>query len=293
MQCSHTMILMPPVADLHAFARSQGIPDRDLPVHVPAVGRRLPLEGAYNFRDIGGYRTSDGRHVASGRVFRSDHLNELTDSDRKMIRALNIVAAYDFRLASEIERQPSRWFNAEEPNRFPVVQLSVGDLGIDESIIDTVRDMMAGKITPPPATFWDENYLDIVVRARPMFTALLRGLSEDGTPAVFHCTGGKDRTGVSAALLLSILGVDRDIILDDFLLTNLYRTPFRLQTLRPGFVEADIDIDAVVPIIGVSRSALVGALNSIELDHGGVEQYLIDGGLSPAHIDNLRATLVR
>jgi protein-tyrosine phosphatase len=277
-----------PTAQLMAYALEMGIAPTDLPSELPEATRRVPLEGAYNFRETGGYRTSDQQRVRTGLVFRTDHLNELSDSDVDTFETLGIRSVYDFRLNNEVERQPSRL-----PGTLAPVQLGFADLGIDEAMIDVVRDMLSGKAPLPDANFWDENYLSLLDLGRPMFVQLFAALaSSKNLPAVFHCTGGKDRTGLANAMLLSVLGVDRSIVIDDFLLTNLYRTPFRIASLAPGLRAAGVDVAAAVPIIGVCRSALMAALAHLEGHYGGVEAYLVDGGLTADDLSQVRANLI-
>jgi protein-tyrosine phosphatase len=275
-------------ANLMAYALELGIPPIDLPRDLPEATRRVPLEGAYNFRETGGYPTLDHQWIRSGLVFRTDHLNELSDPDIDTLETIGIRSVYDFRLNNEVERQPSRLPSAIKP-----VQLGFADLGIDEAMIDVVRDMLSGKAPLPDASFWDENYLSLLDLGRPMFVELFKALADPANlPAVFHCTGGKDRTGLANAMLLSLLGVDQAIVIDDFLLTNLYRTPFRIASLAAGLRAAGVDVEAAIPIIGVCRSALVTAFAHLESRYGGVEPYLVDGGLTAGHLSQLRANLI-
>jgi protein-tyrosine phosphatase len=275
-------------ADLVAYALEVGIAQVDLPREIPETTRRVPLEGAYNFRETGGYPTMDNRWVRSGLVFRTDHLNELTDADVNTLEAIGIRSVYDFRLNDEVTRQPSRL-----PSSLTPVQLGFGDAGLDSAMIDVVRDILAGKRAVPDASFWDENYLAIVDAGRPMFLELCRALADPiNLPAVFHCTGGKDRTGLANAMLLTTLGVNQSIVIDDFLLTNVYRTPFRIASLAPGLRAAGVEVGSTIPIIGVCRSALVSALSHLETRYGGVEAYLADGGLTASDLSAVRANLI-
>ena len=281
-------ILHLPTADLLAYALELGIAQIDLPSELPEATRRVPLEGAYNFRETGGYPTMDHRWVRSGLVFRTDHLNELSDADIDTLETIGIRSVYDFRLNDEVTRQPSRL-----PGSVTPVQLGFGDAGLDGAMIDVVRDILAGKRPVPDASFWDENYLTIVDAGRPMFVQLFQALADPANlPAVFHCTGGKDRTGLANAMLLTTLGVDQAIVIDDFLLTNIYRTPFRIASLAPGLRAAGVEVSSTVPIIGVCRSALISALSHIDSRYGGVEAYLADGGLSASDLSAVRVNLI-
>ena len=160
-------------------------------------------------------------------------------------------------------------------------------------MVDIVRDILAGKRPVPPADFWDENYLLMLTHGQTMFASVAASLADaDRLPAMYHCTGGKDRTGLSTALLLELLGVDDDDIADDFLLTNLYRTPYRVEALRSGLESNGVDVSSTVPIIGVCRSALLRARAELRTTYGGAEQYLVGGGLDPAMPKRLRDLLL-
>ena len=112
-------------ADLMSYALEMGIAPTDLPSELPEATRRVPLDGAYNFRETGGYPTLNHQWVRSGLVFRTDHLNELTDADVDSLESIGLRSVYDFRLNSEVERQPSRL-----PSSLTPVQLGFADLGI-------------------------------------------------------------------------------------------------------------------------------------------------------------------
>lgn len=276
-------------AELLERALAEGVARADLPTTLPDADRRLRLEGGLNFRDVGGYVGLGGRRVRRSMVFRSDHLNELTDADRDTIAALGLRVVHDFRLAQERERQPSRMHAGPE-----VQLLSTADLdGIDTTMMDVIRDMIAGLRPMPAADFWVDNYVTLVANGRSMFVELHRSLAAgDRLPAMYHCTGGKDRTGIATALLLTMLGVDRATIVDDFLCTNLYRTPARVRALRAGMAAVGVDVVAAIPVLGVTRDAIERALEVIDAEYGGPERYLVDGGLPADAPDRLRTLLL-
>jgi protein-tyrosine phosphatase len=284
--------------DLIAAAKEVGIADADLPDPAHLVSRRLPLGGAFNLRDLGGYQTADGRTTMWQRVYRCDHMNTLADADLALISSLGLTRVHDFRLEKERLRQPSR---VPAGSTAEVRLLNVGDAGTDETAVDVILDILAGRRPLPPPTFWDEGYLDMIDRARPMFVSLLTGLTEldplptvpgAPLPAMFHCTGGKDRTGLGAAFLLELLGVDRVTIMSDFLATNVYRTPSRAVALADQLASVGITISDALPILGVTRSALTGAWNAIDAEHGNVHGYLVAAGLDPSVPELLRSTLL-
>jgi protein-tyrosine phosphatase len=267
-------------------ARAAGVPSHDLPIHVHPE-RLLPLEGSLNFRELGGIAV-EGGVVRSGVLFRSDHLNELTDTDRQTVSELTLRGVYDFRLPLEQERQPSKL-----PQGIPTHLLSTGDMAQSEAMVTMIPLMLTGQEPIAPATWWDDNYIDMLTRARPMFVALMQGLAQDdGVPALYHCTGGKDRTGLATMIILDLLGASRDDIIDDFLATNVFRTPRRLPHWQPQFEAAGISAADALPILGVTRSGIITALGELER-LGGAERYLLDAGMTIEELNRFRTATVQ
>ena len=277
--------------ELLAYATARGIKRDDLPGCAPSFERRLALAGNYNFRDAGGYRVGDGRLMRKGVIFRSDHLATLTDDDVARVASLRLRCVYDFRLASERERQPSRLPTG--PDAPEVVLLGTADFSsLDESVIDVIRDILAGTRPLPEPDFWDGNYLDMVQTSQRMLVGYLRSTARpEALPALHHCTGGKDRTGVATALLHRILGVGDDDIMNDFLLTNLYRTPYRVDDLREGFAARGVSVIDALPILGVSRRPLEGVLAHWDAG-GGARAYALDGGATEWELNRISDALL-
>jgi protein-tyrosine phosphatase len=272
-------------SELLERARTAGVPSTDLPTSV-AVDRYIGISGTHNFRELGGIAVADGSVVKSGVLFRSDHLNEVTDLGLTELEALNLHRVYDFRLPLEQTKQPSRL-----PAGVPVTHLATGDLSAAEAMVTLIPKMLSGAEPIAPATWWDDNYVDMLSRAKDMFVTLSKGLaSPDGVPAMFHCTGGKDRTGMASMVLLQTLGASDEDIVDDFLATNVFRTPVRLPHWQPQFESAGITQAQAMPILGVTRSGIESALRELKR-LGGAEQYLRDGGMSNAELAQLRANL--
>ncbi len=277
-------------AELLEFARSVGIAEADLPKTLPEPWRRLNLAGGYNFRDAGGYAGLGGRHIRRGMLWRSDHMNDLTDEDLTTLDSLDLRVIHDFRIDSEVAKQPTRLSTARPPK---VIRLVMGDVSGSEAAIGIIADVMSGKLPAPAPDFWNDNYLDMLERGRHMFVGLFESLaSPDSLPSLYHCTGGKDRTGIASVLLHSILGVDREVAINDFLLTNVYRTPFRVVALAPTLRANGVDPISMIPVLGVVREAIEIALNALDTTYGGPEQYLIGGGLPAEALDQLRVLLL-
>jgi protein-tyrosine phosphatase len=137
-------------------------------------------------------------------------------------------------------------------------------------------------------------YADMLRDGAASFGRLLTHLAEDDwLPALFHCTAGKDRTGIAAALLLSVLGVDDSVILDDYELTNIFRSNRRIEELRPQFESAGVDIEKVRPFLSARRPVMEATLAHLHDTYGGVEAYLTGpAGMPAGTLDDLRARLL-
>lgn len=240
------------------------------------LDRVLPLQGASNFRDLGGYPGRAGRELRWRRLFRSDHLGGLTDADKAVLAALGVTLALDFR--GEAERAAAAY---ELPG---VTQHS---LAIEPTVVQRMQALAdAGQPLGAAAVtgLMRDLYRGLVNDQAHRFAELFEHLLQAQAPVVFHCTAGKDRTGFAAALILLALGVPRDKVVQDYLLTNqVFRHP-------PSSHAASIPADAMAVLWCVQEDFLAAALHAVDADHGGVERYLHRRlGLSPAALEALAA----
>jgi protein-tyrosine phosphatase len=248
-----------------------------------AAERRLPFRGVTNFRDLGGYPTTDGGRTRWGRVYRSDALHRFTPEDRRSYQALGLNAVYDLRGDQERDLHP---------NPFPSIQISLLSRPADEALPSERpdrRDADAGE------QMLREMYGGILANAGPTFGQLLGGLAEpDSLPAVIHCTGGKDRTGMAAALLLDLLGVPREQVLDDYELTSRYRLRQHQTESYENMLAAGLAPEAAAAVLGCPRWTMAGALEELDDSYGGIDAYLTGpAGMTPATLERLRSALVR
>jgi protein-tyrosine phosphatase len=254
--------------------------------------RLVPLEGTLNFRDLGGYAGLDGRTTKWGLVFRSDALHELTDADRETLRRIGLQVVYDLRKSHEREKQPTA---LTEEHGHRLVHLVVGeDPEADTASPEIIDQIMDGSLPEADDGYMADLYAQMLLSGADTFGRLLTHLTEDGgLPALFHCAAGKDRTGIAAALLLSVLGVDEETILDDYELTNEFRANRRIEVLRPTLEAAGVDVEKVRPFLSARRPVMEATLRHLHDDHGGVESYLLGpAGMTPATLDRLRALLL-
>ena len=225
--------------------------------------RNLNLAGAANFRDLGGYHGTDGRRVRWRRLFRSNHLGDLTAADIDVLRGLGLKCAFDLRGA--VERLPTMC---------RLDGIAVHSLPIEPVTLAVLRERLGtGKplLQAETAEIMRESYRNYVRHHARSFRALFAHLVEDRAPLVIHCTAGKDRTGFACALVLHALGVAPDVILEDYLLTN----QFWKMSETGGSSDLPHEVRAV--ITKVDASFLAAALDTIETDHGGLDAYLEDG----------------
>jgi protein-tyrosine phosphatase len=230
--------------------------------------RHLSLAGASNFRDLGGYPTSDGRIVRWRQIFRSNHLGRLTEDDIAMVRSLGVRNAFDFR-------------GIEERNEAlcGIADIAVHSLPVEPTVVASLRAIAASgtKLSTQHAIeVMRDSYRGYVQENTPRFRALFAHLVEDHAPLVIHCTAGKDRTGFACALILHALGVPEEVISKDYLLTNrLYR--------RDPAVTSDLPDDVRQVLGSVQTVFLAAAFEAIDADYGDLESYFRDSlGLGAA-----------
>ena len=220
----------------------------------------VPLKGGSNFRDLGGYRTADGRLVRRGTVFRSAHLGSLMDEDRAALGQLGVRTIVDLRGVTEA---------AETPHLVEGVSCRIVGAHIEPGVGDKIRGAVADGTASPHLMmqFLTDHYRDYPRRCAPGFRTLFATLS-DGThrPLVFHCTAGKDRTGFASALLLTLLGVPWETVMEDYLRTN------ELWTGHIGRYP-ELDIDTRAAIIEARTPYLEAAFEVVRGDFGTPEDF--------------------
>lgn len=240
----------------------------------------LPLQGGSNFRDLGGYRTADGRLVRRGAVFRSAHLGGLTDEDRTALGTIGVRTIVDLRGVNEA---------AETPHRIEGVTCRIVGAHIEPGVGDKIRGAVEDGTASPHLMmqFLTDHYRDYPRRCAPGFRTLFATLS-DGVhrPLVFHCTAGKDRTGFASALLLSLLGVPWQTVVEDYLRTN------ELWTGHIGRYP-ELDIDTRAAIIEARTPYLEAAFEVVRNDFGTPEAFAEKAlGLGPSERERLKRDLL-
>jgi protein-tyrosine phosphatase len=248
------------------------------------VSRRIELEGPANFRDIGGYENRDGETVRTGRVYRSDSLSYMTDSDvRHCVDVLDVHTVIDLRAGHEVDRFSH---GPLEATGVRFLHRPVVDETRREHI---VRDpgAPAPELMSPAAI-----YLMMTERFADRLTDVVRLIADPGNhPVVFHCAAGKDRTGIVAALVLGALGVDDDTIVDDYVVTAEHM-PLLVERHRAVAAARGVGAEVGDPHFAAEAAAMRDLLVGIEARHGGVEGYLLAHGLEAEALASLRGTLL-
>jgi protein-tyrosine phosphatase len=248
-----------------------------MPTGLPAS---IKLENASNLRDLGGWPTTDGRHVRTGVVFRAPALVGLSEADQAAIAALGVRTVCDLRGVRESAANPVELPGARH-EKLPI-EPSVG-----AGLKDIVRTGVAtGHVSPDEMLeLLREAYQAYALQSADKYRALFALLAADETPLLFHCSAGKDRTGFGAALLLTALGVGWDEVLADYLATNrLWR-----REIARNF---DLPPDVKDTLLSAHATLLVAAFTAIDGAYGSMDAYLHQAiGLDAAARTELRARL--
>ncbi|MBI1265125.1 MAG: protein-tyrosine-phosphatase [Alphaproteobacteria bacterium] len=248
--------------------------------------RLLPLEGGKNFRDLGGYETADGRRVRWGQLYRSGVMTGLTEGDYRYLSHLGIGVVCDLRASSERVAEPTDW-------RAGPVQTLAWDYEIDTAVFAAA--FSGGLSEENSVAAFSGFYRDMPGAFADRFAALFDMLEAGGQPAAFHCSAGKDRTGVAAALILTALGVPRETILADYALSDTFvdymadieASRASIDPEDPAAFWVSLPDEVLAPFMRSDPAYLAAALDQIEADHGSVDAYLT--GVLGADLERLRA----
>jgi protein-tyrosine phosphatase len=252
-----------------------------------APPRLLPLEGGFNLRDMGGYAAADGRVVKHGALFRSGLMSMLTEADERHLAGLGIATVCDLRRPGERRRNPTRW--CAPAGAF------YWSRDYDETS-GVLGELLRG--SAPSAAEMRESmlalYPEILVDHAPSYRFLFGRLLGGHVPLLFNCSAGKDRTGVGAALILAALGVSRESIFEDYLLTNDHADFSRMMRRGDRDFEryAAIGEEVLRPLFAADADYLTAMFESLDRDHGGLDAYLRGLGVDDAAKARLRELLL-
>ena len=206
--------------------------------------RHINIKGAVNFRDIGGYPTKDGKTVKWRTLFRSGLLSGIDPTEMEQMKKLRLKTICDFRTNAEQAANPDRWHQLDQLQRF---SLPIGEGRVDK--LDWMEKVASQEVTKNYLARANKSYVLAEIPTYRTFFEIL--LKESHYPLLYHCTAGKDRTGFATFLLLSALGVDRSIIIKDYLLTNQYIGDFAEKNASRMAQELGISKEQIMPIFQV------------------------------------------
>ncbi len=241
-----------------------------------AVERVIALEGAVNFRDLGGYAAGEGLRTRWRTLFRADGLGELTESDLSVLRALDIRTVIDLRSGEELER--GRFDVDAHPvtfHHFP--------------FMETLPDAQDFERRPG---FLGSQYKEFLDDAGHQIRAALEVLATpDALPAVFHCTAGKDRTGVLSAVVLSLLGVDEPTVVADYALSGEAMARLRAKLILK-YPDGRDSIENLDQVFSADPQQMEQLLDYLEERYGSIDAYVAGLGAGPGVVEGLRAGLL-
>ncbi|MFK4226594.1 tyrosine-protein phosphatase [Streptomyces sp. NPDC019890] len=263
---------------------------------LPQVPSTEPtLSGVRNFRDVGGLPTVDGRQIRSGRLFRSGHLAHATEADASFLATLGLHTIFDFRNSADMRLEGP---DVELPG-VRNVNLPLSDPAdgaefwrmVRDGNLDQLKSILAdGKA----AGRMSASYRTMVKHRTAEHSQVLHALAADSVPALMHCAAGKDRAGLSIAVSLLAVGVERDAIEADYLKSN---DPHRRYLVRrsdnsPAGMSPEV-MELLRPLFDARAEYLHAAFETIEQTWGGTERYLSEGlKVSPETRERLRERLL-
>jgi protein tyrosine/serine phosphatase len=235
--------------------------------------RMISLEGVGNLRDFGGYPTACGRSLKPGRFFRAGHQAQATDADLEALAALKLAVIVDLRRTDERERQPCRRWDGFDAK---VISSDLGDIDRGWEVVLPGRE--------PTPEFFDAMMMAWYAQApfgprmTFLFSRYFQAMAETEGGVLIHCTAGKDRTGLLAALTHHLAGVRREDLIEDYLLTNAaaYQAELapRISHVIEKLTGKTPSVEAVRVAMGVRPAYLETALDAIEGRYGSIDAYL-------------------
>lgn len=255
-------------------------------------GAEIELEGAVNFRELGGYAAADGRTVRHGLLYRGGNLDALqSPADQAVLRSWHLKDILDLRSAGEADKHPDPVVSGAVYHRVCAMRMTDGsEMDFSSTGIERLAAEKAAFEKAAGHPVHDFDWFSVLYRqmpfGNPAYHTLFRLLEEHRGPLLFHCTCGKDRTGIAAMLILLALGVPRETALADYMLTNVYRRQIIEDSLR-GKSAAERRL--LLSVEGVSEEMGAGAIDEILAHHASYEDYFREEyGLDAQRLSALR-----
>jgi protein-tyrosine phosphatase len=253
-----------------------------------APERFLHLPSGHNFRDLGGYPTADGRMVRWQQIYRSGHMSSISEADSTRLHALGIDTICDLRANEERSRRPTLWHQASS------IDLWSRDYDFSSGAFFELFDRSSFDAPKMHATMLNV-YRELPFEQADSYREMFIRIATGRVPLIFNCSAGKDRTGVAAALLLTLLGVPRDVIEADYLLTNEFLDSLVIFMADDPRYKTIVNRqrDQVMPLMLAELAYLRTAFTVIEDRHQTVSEYLKNVlGLSERDQGSIRENLL-
>ncbi|MFF9277075.1 tyrosine-protein phosphatase [Streptomyces griseosporeus] len=253
------------------------------------------LAGVRNFRDVGGLPTVDGRRVRHGVLFRSGHLAHATQEDAAFLSSLGLHTIFDFRNAADQKLEgPDVALPGVRNVNLPLSDPADGAefwKMVRDGDIEQLRGLLGDGRAAARMT---ASYRQIIKERTAEHSRVLHALAEDSVPALMHCAAGKDRAGLSIAVTLLALGVEREAIIADYLESNAKHRRYKVhRSTGSGDAYSPEVMELLSPLFDARAEYLTAAFETIEQTWGGVDTYLEQGlGLAPATRERLRERLL-
>lgn len=229
--------------------------------------RLVKMERAANFRDVGGYKTAAGKTVKWGEIYRSAEISRLTDQDLKTFEDRNIKQVFDFRGKEEAASAPDKL-----PAGTHYLLCSAGSNHLGKDAMPDFKDL--NKLSNFLIDFYG-NVDSLAIRYRPLFQAMLA--SGDNEAILYHCTGGRDRTGIATALVLYSLGVPQQTIEEDYIASNYYLKDSNKAMFSKMGKLSDEQIEAISKALELKPIYLQTTFKALEKRYGSIDQFFKDG----------------
>lgn len=265
--------------------------------------RLIDLDGTNNFRDLGGYQTKDGRQVVYGQIYRSDALNQLSTQDLVYLQDdLKIHGIIDYRSEQERAKEPDKlWHHVAvlllDPNA--VMAELASETGEPKhtyhlSFIERLQQQKETEMIRGLKEKLIQQYRDFVLSetSRKVYREVIRAhLTDELVPIVQHCKGGKDRTGFGSALLLHLLGVPKETVMADFLLSDKYREKHIASRMKQyqEYTDDPILLENLKALTSTEESYLNASFEQIEASYGDFSTFIKEGlGITDEEIEQLK-----
>ena len=245
--------------------------------------RLLPMDGSHNTRELGGYKTTDGKSIKWGMLFRSDKLSDISKADQAYLQNLGIKKIIDFRSKEE---------KAEDPDIVPkgITYIEM-PISVDGAMRSKIEAVLKGETNKEVKSFLIDANKEFVSDYNGVYEDFLKNLIDDDGPALFHCTAGKDRAGFAAAITLIALGVSKEDVIKDYMKTNQF-TEERIEEIISQIELMTLyqtDAEVLRPLLGVEREYIETAFQTAEDEYGSLMNFIRHGlNISDDDLQKLR-----